>query len=490
MAIATNDARAIIDRVRTDPVWFARNVLGQDPWEDAERIMMAMAVPKARVAVKSCHASSKTHTAATLVLWAVAAGGICVTTAPTWEQVESLLWKQIASQYQSASFPVGGSLSQTKLEIAPDIFAIGLSTNEATRFQGFHSAPGSFLLIIKDESNGVRPAIDEAIEGIRAGGDVRTLDIGNPLIPSGPFYDAFTRNRALYVTITIDGLETPNLIGLGRTSAMRIEALRQMHGDDPRLDENPRPYLIDRRYVWEKLKQWGEDHPLWHGKVRGQFPVETESGLVSLAWCEAAKARPVEYDGGYMVAGVDVASGGENETVVTVRSGPDILAMQSWSLRDARGPVVAFLRKYEDKLRRINVDDPGVGRYFVSHLKDVFGDIVVGLQVGLPSSDPNKWLNKRAEWYEGLANRLRTDDINGLTDEDTIAQLVGIQRGHNSRGAVTIETKDEMRHRGVASPDRADSLMLAFASEATAPVSASTDYGRRSFTTGRKLFLR
>lgn len=446
-------------------MWFARNILGQDPWEGAEHLLMALAKPGARVADKSCHASSKTHSAATAALWAVSAGGICVTTAPTWEQVESLLWKQIATQYAGASFPIGGVLNNTKLEIASDVFALGLSTNEATRFQGFHSAPGSFLLIIKDEANGVRRAIDEAIEGIRAGGDVRTLDIGNPLIPSGPFYDAFHKNRKLYTTLTIDGLETPNLLGLGPDPEARIEKLRLARGDEPWLDDNVRPYLITRRYVWEKLHQWGVGHPLWDGKVRGQFPTESESGLVSLMWCEEAKKRPVAYEGGPVVAGVDVASGGENETVCIVRSGPDILEMQSWSLRDARGVVTSMLRKYEGKLRRVNVDDPGVGRYFVSALKDSFGDVVVGQQVGLPSSDPNKWMNKRAEWYDGLANRLRTGDINGLTDETLIGQLVGVQRSHNARGAVVIETKKEMRARGVESPDRADALMLAFSSE-------------------------
>jgi hypothetical protein len=51
----------------------------------------------------------------------------------------------------------------------------------------------------------------DAIEGIRAGGNVRVLELGNPVIPSGHFYDSFTRNRSIYNCISISAFDTPNL---------------------------------------------------------------------------------------------------------------------------------------------------------------------------------------------------------------------------------------------------------------------------------------
>jgi len=60
--------------------------------------------------------------------------------------------------------------------------AIGLSSNEGVRFQGWHGK----ILVVIDEAPGVRPDIYEAIEGIRAGGDVRILALGNPTLASGP----------------------------------------------------------------------------------------------------------------------------------------------------------------------------------------------------------------------------------------------------------------------------------------------------------------
>src|SRR5258706_10585240 len=91
------------------------------------------------------------------------------------------------------------------------------------------------VLMVLDEAPGVLPEIYEAIEGIRAGGDVRVLALGNPTIASGPFYDAFTADREGWNLITISAFDTPNLHGLS------IESLLEL--PDEELDNNPFPYL-------------------------------------------------------------------------------------------------------------------------------------------------------------------------------------------------------------------------------------------------------
>jgi len=101
--------------------------------------------------------------------------------------------------------------NQTQLTIAPGNYALGLSTDDSTRFQGFH--PGKVLIVL-DEAPGVRGEIYEAVEGIAAGGDVHVLALGNPVTAGGPFYEAFTSDRGRWKTFTIDAFETPNLEGL------------------------------------------------------------------------------------------------------------------------------------------------------------------------------------------------------------------------------------------------------------------------------------
>jgi hypothetical protein len=62
-----------------------------------------------------------------------------------------------------------------------------------------------------------------------------------------------------------------------------------------------------------------------------------------------------------------------------------------------------------------------------------------------------------------LRERFQAGRITGLADERTISQLAQIRYRPNSRGQIVIESKEELLRRGVKSPDRADSVMLAFA---------------------------
>lgn len=447
------DAQALRLRLLNDPEWFARTVLGHDPWATPCAIMRAVAAPRARVAVKACHSSGKTHTAAEIVLWWTLRGGIAVTTAPTWTQVERLLWGEIRQAYARARFPLGGRLLQTRLDLGPQNYAVGFSTNEGVNFQGWHGD----VLIVLDEAPGVRPDIFEAIEGIRAGGDVRLLLLGNPTIASGPFHDAFTRARSGWRTLTIDAFDTPNLAGL------TVETLRAL--PDEALDDNPRPYLTTRRWVREKLEEWGEASPLWQARVRGQFPAQSEDALLSLGWLEEAGRRAIApVDDDQWEAGVDVAGPGEAETVLAVRHGPRLVRLRAWAQPDPRGEVLADLAPYRDRLARVKVDSIGQGYYFARHLEDHgFAGRVVDVNVGEAPNNPERFANLKAELYWGLRERLAEGWLAGLADAGAVGQLAGIRYRHDARGRVVIESKDEARKRGVPSPDRAEAIMLAYA---------------------------
>lgn len=214
----------------------SRQVLPRPPAQEplaASGLILRSVASRPRVAVKACHASGKTFVAAVAVLWFVTRyqDGIVVTTAPTWTQVEKLLWGEIHRAVQSSriAFP---QLSKTELRIGPGNYALGLSTNEGVRFQGFHGR----VLIVVDEAPGVKAEIWEAIEGIRAGGDVRVLALGNPTIASGPFYDAFTANRDGWCTFTISAFDSPNLTGVNLDELLTFA--------DPELDQCVRPYLV------------------------------------------------------------------------------------------------------------------------------------------------------------------------------------------------------------------------------------------------------
>jgi hypothetical protein len=329
---------------------------------------------------------------------------------------------------------------------------MGLSTDQGVRFQGFHGR----VLVVLDEAPGVRADVWEAIEGIRAGGDVRVLAIGNPTIASGPFYDAFAAGRTGWRTFTIDAFDTPNLRG------WTLERLLEAGEDE--LDDGPRPYLVSRRWVREKHAEWGERSPLWQARVRGQFPDQGEDALLSLAWLEAAQTRelPAAPDHEWE-AGVDVAGPGEDETVLCVRHGPRIVHLQGWARPDPRGEVLAALEPYKATLARVKVDSVGMGYYFARHLEDCgYRGRVMDVNVGEAPRDREKYANLKAEAYWALRQRFAEGDVGGLADERTVGQLAGLRYGHTARGQVAIESKDDARKRGVKSPDRAEAVMLAF----------------------------
>lgn len=435
--------------VMDDPALFAKVLFDVKLWRGQVEILRSV-IDNPLTAVKACHASGKTFTAALAVLYYLIRYRqvVVITTAPTWTQVEKVMWPEIRSLVQQCRFPLPKPLT-TALKLGPDRQAIGLSTNEGVRFQGFHKAR---MLVVLDEAPGVLPSIYEAIEGIRAGGNVSVFAMGNPVISGGPFYDTFTTGRGAWKTFTISAFDTPNLAGVS------IEELLLM--SEQELDQNVVPYLVSRRWVKDKYLEWGPGHPCWESRVLGNFPAESEDSLFPLSYLEQAKLR-VEGDGD-VCAGLDVAGPGKDETVLVVRRGPRIVLIRAWNSRDPRGAVAAALEPYKHELKYVNVDSVGIGYGMARSLSDL--DLPVReVNVGASSRNKERFANLKAELFWGFRDRLLAGDLAGLTDEMTIGQLASIRYDHNPRGQIIIESKDDARKRGVKSPDRADAVILAFA---------------------------
>ena len=476
------------------PVGYAKAVLGHDHWKMQQDILNSVAQNR-RTAVKSCNSSGKTFLAADAVLWWVTQypDGIALTTAPGWVQVEKLLWGEIRRSLQNSKIKYPKP-NLTELKLAEGNYAVGISTNESTRFQGFK---GGHVLIVLDEAPGVSAEVWEALQGLRAGGEVHILAIGNPTLIGGEFHDAFTTKRDTWKTFTISAFDTPNLkdlylewqienpdkpgelittrMGTGNTDLMSLS--------EEDLDRNPFPYLCARRWVKEMFTEWGPEHPFFQSRVAGDFPTQGDDVLIPLAWLERCKNKPapeppvLEINGRRFDkkknkrAGLDVAGPGESETVLTILEEDHVILMKAWPTPDPRGEVVAELNKHKADLERVNVDSVGIGYGMYLHLADEFGkDIVKAVNVGLKARDDKKFVNAKAEYYWGLRMRVQAGDLTGLADEKALGQLTSIKYKQNPRGQIVIEGKDEMRKRGVKSPDRAESVMLAQAEAVAAPI--------------------
>lgn len=440
----------------TDPVHFAADFLRSSLWRRQRDIMRAVA-SKPLVAVKACHASGKTYQAARLALWWLMRypEGKVINTAPSWRQVK-LMWDEIRSARKESriAFPKANA---TELRLTESNYIQGISTNEAVKFQGVH---GHNVLIIADESPGIRADIWEAIEGVRAGGDVHVLMLGNPVIPSGYFFNAFGRGRTIWTTFTIGAFDTPNLNGF------TLEQLLEMNEDD--LPRPSLPYLITPRWVRERALAWGVKHPMFQARVLGQFPTQSSYAVFSLEMIEGAKRdpTPAESDSAKVLpiqVGIDVAGPGEDETVVVARAGGVVLGVHVFTEADPRGRVVQLLGKIaaSGRLGDVVVDSVGIGYNFAQHLSD-HGFNVWLFNAGQRAVSDERFANLKAESYWCLREWMERGAICGLNELETEAQLSSILYRTTSSGRTEIESKEEARKRGQASPDRAEAMVMAF----------------------------
>ena len=110
------------------------------------------------------------------------------------------------------------------------------------------------------------------------------------------------------------------------------------------------------------------------------------------------------------------------------------------------------------------VDVGGLGAGVVDRLRELgHGDIVIAVNSGNKALDAERYVNKRAEMW-GEMNKWLIDQPSKIPDSDTLhADLCGPSYKFDSKSRLAIEKKEDMKKRGVISPDEADSLGLTFA---------------------------
>ena len=424
------------ERYRDDPVGFARDILGVSLWEKQQQIALSV-VNNRRTTVRSCHNSGKTFVAACLTLWFVYCfePSLVITTATTDRQVKKQLWGEIRRLQLSAS--LSGTLRMQELMLSATQQALGFTTSEAEKFQGWHSP---HILIIVDEASGVEEPIFAAIEGCLTGPDPRLLLIGNPNNAVGTFFESFRSE----------------LYSEGR---FHLQA-----SDVPE-------WLLPASWAEERRLEWGEDSPLYQVRVLGEFPEQGEDSLISLKWAEDAQEREIEPTGTVEI-GLDVARFGSDESVACVRRGSCVVGLESWRGADTQasaGRTLHLARRVgADTIR---VDDIGVGGGVTDRMVDESRGAalrVQGVNVGEKARDDEKFYNRRSELFWGLRERFKSGDISIPKDDVLLSQLTALRYSYTPRGQIKVESKDDLKKRRPqgakwTSPDRADALMLAFA---------------------------
>ncbi len=296
-------------------------------------------------------------------------------------------------------------------------------------YAGVHNMDG--MMVIFDEASGIPDGIWSVASGFFT---EKILDrywfaFSNPRRNSGYFFECFNSKRDYWVTEQID--------------ARSVED-------------------TDKAIYEQIISEYGDDSIQARVEVYGEFPTVGEDQFISPQIVDDAFKRPRYKDEtAPVVIGVDPARGGNDSTVIVVRRGRDIVAIKRFKGDDTMttvGNVIDAIEEYRPTLTVI--DEGGLGYGVLDRLNEQRYK-VRGVNFGWKAKNPIMWQNKRAEMWGSMKEWLKTASI--PTDKLMKADLTGPKRKPNSSGSILLESKKEMKARGLASPDAADALCVTFA---------------------------
>lgn len=463
-------------RFEGDAIGFITEGLGETLWSKQREIATSL-IENQRTAVPACHAPGKSHLSARLVAWWIAVHppgtAMAVTIAPTYRQVRNIIWPHIRRCAIQANLP-GEVLTQT-WKINGDIVSYGFSPShyDESAAQGIHSP---HLLIVVDEAGGIGEVVGQSLEALMTGGHTRLLLLGNP--PTDNENSWFERccNSPLYNVIPISAHDTPNFTGEEVGICRSCPAFVKPH---PISD-----HLVDQRWVADVISEFGPDSPFVEARVFAKFPRATANKVIPFAWCEAAADNENPIQGEKIRLGVDVAADGGDEFVIAKSDGFKVSiehrssGIINQNAVDVAGIILNHIQDATEthKARgikepvHVKIDTIGVGWGVVSILQTWASEgkhqaKIVPINVSERANDPEKFRNQRAEmWWNGrllLQPKETGADVRLNIDRKVMAQLAGPTFKADSAGRIQIESKVEMKRRGVGSPDRAEAVLLA-----------------------------
>ncbi|RJG26696.1 DEAD/DEAH box helicase family protein [Paenibacillus thiaminolyticus] len=447
-----SDLVTLIDLYWDDPVAFAEDMLGFDP-DDWQRAAMADVAVHPRVSIRSGQGVGKTAFEAALIIWFLCCrpNPKVVCTAPTRQQLHDVLWAEVAKWLERSM--VKNLLKWTKTKVymvghEQRWFATARTATKPENMQGFHE---DYMLFIVDEASGVKDEIMEAILGTLSGDENKLVMCGNPTRTSGTFYDSHHKDRGDYRAHKVSSRDSR------RTNKKNIE-------------------MLERKY--------GRDSDVVRVRVDGDFPRAEPDTFIPLELAEAAAMREVylQEDGELDIPeaapleiGVDVARFGDDETVIVPRIGLMVPFIRTYTKKDTMetaGWVINLAKELMLKYGRprctVKIDDDGVGGGVTDRVREVVREEglyidVIDCHNGGKADDPDHYDNWGTEAWARVRDLLQAGDIQIPNDEDLIAQLSTRKYTVTSKGKIILESKKDMKKRGLRSPDRADALVLAFA---------------------------
>lgn len=194
------------------------------------------------------------------------------------------------------------------------------------------------------------------------------------------------------------------------------------------------------------------------------FQTSGEDSLISPDLVmQARKGNAEEY--GPLVVGVDPARFGDDRTSIVRRRGRVAFGLESYEKKDTM-EVAGIVHKLikDESPDAVFVDVGGLGAGVIDRLREMgYDDIVIPVNGGEKPLDAAKYANKRAEMW-GEMKLWLNDTPCQIPDSNSLhADLCGPKCKWDSNTRLVLEKKDDMKRRGLRSPDEGDALALTFA---------------------------
>jgi hypothetical protein len=412
---------------------------GPDTWQ--ADVLSAVAEHKGsgstealRIAVASGHGVGKSALIAWLILWAMTtrphlAG---VITANTERQLATKTWRELALWHRRAVNRDQFSWTASKFASVehPEtwfVAAVPWSKERPEAFAGLHA---KHIFLAFDEASAIPEPIWEVAEGAMTTPGALWFAFGNPTRTTGRFRECFGRFRHRWKAIQVDARHSK---------------------------------LASRRQVDQWIADYGEDSDFVRVRVRGEFPRASSAQFIASDVVAAARVRTPEQRDAPLVLGVDVARFGDDETAFVFRRGDaleGVVRLRGLDTMQVAGRAADAIRTHDPAA--VFVDGIGVGAGVVDRLRQL-GFAIVDVNAAGAAADPQRYANKRAEMWGRMRDWLTAGGCLPADDVALAEELAGPEYGFDSGNRILLERKDDMKRRGLASPDAADALALTFA---------------------------
>jgi hypothetical protein len=457
LAGLSNPFELLVARYQRDPVRFVVEILNAepDPWQ--RTALGALQRGNRRLSIRSGHGVGKSTFLAWAMLWFALTRFPfkIVVTAPSAPQLFDALWSELRAWCAKLPAKWQELLDITSDRIAlkarPDEAFISARTSRAESPEALQGVHSDHVLLVVDEASGVPEKVFEAAGGSMSTPGAITLLTGNPTRSNGFFWRTHQLER-------------------DRWFCMRVPST-----DSPRVDPG---------FCTEIAERYGLESNAYRVRVLGEFPIADSDTLIGSELVEQAMARPVDVDWSQPeIWGVDVARFGTDQSVLIKRRGNAVRdPPRRWAGLDLMRLTGEVMNEWHTTAINarpavVVVDSIGLGAGVADRLREL----------NVPCEDCNvaetpaaagRFVRMRDELWQGCADWLGTRSVALPYDELLRDDLCAPKYSFSSDGKLRVESKMEMRSRGLRSPDAADALCLTFTAAAVTAMASSQFHWR------------